>query len=169
MSSDRSIDQSSNQESKYQTVQTNYTSRDPKQLRTDGQAQTCQQLVAFCASTRMNQNDAVVNLARVALLHVCCWRASRFSTAPELRLRKRARSHGQCRHTCPIQTHITHTRARAHLITKMCFWNTRTHIHSMLPVARSKARALKATNAHSCPRSTPQKNPSTQEAVPGIK
>ena len=39
----------------------NYTSRGPKQLRTDGQAQTCQQLVAFCASTRMNQNDAVVN------------------------------------------------------------------------------------------------------------
>ena len=68
-----------------------YTSRDPKQLRADGQAQTCQQLVAFCASTRMNQNDAVVNLARVALLHVCCWRASRFSTAPELRLGKRAR------------------------------------------------------------------------------
>ena len=69
----------------------NYTSRDPKQLRADGRAQTCQQLVAFCASTRMNQNDAVVNLARVALLHVCCWRASRFSTAPELRLGKRAR------------------------------------------------------------------------------
>ena len=69
----------------------NYTSRDPKQLRADGQAQTCQQLVAFCASTRMNQNDAVVNLARVALLHVYCWRASRFSTAPELRLGKRAR------------------------------------------------------------------------------
>ena len=69
----------------------NYTSRDPKQLRADGRAQTCQQLVAFCASTRMNQNDAVVNLARVALLHVCCWHASRFSTAPELRLGKRAR------------------------------------------------------------------------------
>ena len=68
-------------------VGANCTSRDPKQLRTD---QTCQQLVAFCASTRMKQNDAVVNLARVALLHVCCWRASRFSTAPELRLGKRA-------------------------------------------------------------------------------
>ena len=54
----------------------NFTSRDPKQLRTDGQAQTRQQLVEFCA-TRMNQNDAVVNPARVALLaffalqHVC--------------------------------------------------------------------------------------------------
>ena len=69
----------------------NYTSRDPKQLRTDGQAQTCQQVVAFCASTRMNPNDAVVNPARVALLHVCCWRASRFSAAQELRLGKRVR------------------------------------------------------------------------------
>ena len=67
----------------------NCTSRDPKQLRTDGQAQTCQQLVAFCASTRVNQNDAVMNPARVALLHVCCWRASRFSAAQELRLGKR--------------------------------------------------------------------------------
>ena len=111
----------------------NYTSRDPKQLRADGRAQTCQQLVAFCASTQMNQNDAVVNLARVALLHVCCWRASRFSTAPELRLGKRApwrasararvnasvaaqarshmgssNTHVQFRHTC-VYTWNTHT------------------------------------------------------------
>ena len=109
--------------------QKNYTSRDPKQLRADGRAQTCQQLVAFCASTRMNQNDAVVNLARVALLHVCCWRGSRFSTAPELRLGKRAgerarvnasvaaqarshvgssNTHVQFRHTC-VYTWNTHT------------------------------------------------------------
>ena len=118
----------------------NYTSRDPKQLRADGRAQTCQQLVAFCASTRMNQNDAVVNLARVALLHVCCWRASRFSTAPELRLGKRARwrasararvnasvaaqarshmgssnTHVQFRHTC-VYTWNTHAFT----------WNTKT-------------------------------------------
>ena len=46
--------------------QKKYTSRDPKQLRTNGQAQTCQQLVAFCASTLMNQSDAVVHPARVA-------------------------------------------------------------------------------------------------------
>ena len=87
--------------------------------------------MAFCASTRMNQNDAVVNLARVALLHVCCWHASRFSTAPELRLGKRARwrasarvnasvaaqarshmgssnTHVQFRHTC-VYTWNTHT------------------------------------------------------------
>ena len=89
-----------------------YTSRDPKQLRTDGQAQTCQQLVAFCASTRMNQNDAVVNPARFALLHVCCWRASRFSTAQELRLGKRAvageraRVNASVAAQARIQTHV---------------------------------------------------------------
>ena len=43
----------------------------------------------MCASTRMNQNDAVVKPAHVELLHVCSRRASRFRTAQELRLGKR--------------------------------------------------------------------------------
>ena len=114
-----------------------YTSRDPKQLRTDGQAQTCQQLVAFCASTRMNQNYAVVNPARVAWLHVCCWRASRFSTAQELRAGKRARerkcgcasarSHGQFRHTHPIQTHMC-----------VYMWNTQMYTTETAHAARAE-------------------------------
>ena len=112
----------------------NYTSRDPKQLRTDGQAQTCQQLVAFCASTRMNQNDAVVNPARVALLHVCCWRASRFSTAQELRLGKRAVAGERARVNASV---AAQARIQTHVCVCVCTWKTHMYTTETAHAARA--------------------------------
>ena len=58
-----------------------------------------QQQCASCGFLRFNKNvtnDALMNLARIALLHVCCWRASRLAAGalPALRLR------GVCGYAC---------------------------------------------------------------------
>ena len=72
------------------------------------------------------------------MLQVCCWPASRFSTAQELRLGKRAerkcgcasaRSHGQFRHTCHTRVKLENQRVLLAKHTHTCTPGTQIRVH----------------------------------------